>query len=186
MAKTYFVTASAYMHQNLFQRHESAQLLLNTISRYRDAGEFLLHEFVVMPNHIHLLLSVDDDHAIGRAMQMVKGGFSHALREAGLKSIAVWQPSYYEHRVRDIEEYDRMRAYIHDNPVRRGLAPTGSEYPYSSAATALHLDEVPERLKPENKSVAFDAGLKARTTRSAGEEMADIRHAATKIGLTHV
>jgi putative transposase len=181
MAKTYFVTASAYMHQNLFQRHESAQLLLNTISRYRDAGEFLLHEFVVMPNHIHLLLSVDDDHAIGRAMQMVKGGFSHALREAGLKSIAVWQPNYYEHRVRDIDEYGRMRSYIHDNPVRRGLAETALAYPYSSAATSVSLDEVPDRLKPRNNSGNLDAGLKARTTRSVRQETA-----APKIGITHV
>jgi len=149
VTKTYFVTASAYMHQNLFQRHESANLLLDTIFRYRDAGEFLLQEFVVMPNHIHLLLSVDDDHAIGRAMQMVKGGFSHALREAGLKSTAVWQPSYYEHRVRDMNEYGRMRAYIHDNPVRRGLAQMANEYPYSSAATGFRLGKVPGRLKPE-------------------------------------
>jgi len=151
VTKTYFVTASAYMHQNLFQRHESANLLLDTVVGYRDAGEFLLHEYVVMPDHTHLLLSVDDDHAIGRAMQMVKGGFSHALREAGLKSTAAWQPSYYEHRVRDSNEYRRMRAYIHNNPVRRGLAQMANEYPYSSAATAFHLDEVPERLKPEIK-----------------------------------
>ena len=149
MTKTYFVTASAYMHQNLFQRHESANLLLDTIFRYRDAGEFLLQEFVVMPNHIHLLLSVDDDHSIGRAMQMVKGGFSHALGEAGQKPTAVWQPSYYEHRVRDMNEYGRMRDYIHDNPVRRGLAQMANEYPYSSATTGFRLDKVPERLKPE-------------------------------------
>ena len=155
MTKTYFVTASAYMHQNLFQRHETANLLLDTIVRYRDAGEFLLHEFVVMPNHIHLLLSVDDDHAIGRAMQMVKGGFSHALREAGLKSTAVWQPSYYEHRIRDLNEYGRMRAYIHDNPARRGLVQTASEYQYSSARTVLRLDEVPKRLKPEYERAAL-------------------------------
>ncbi len=115
------MTASAYMHQNLFQRTEAADLLLTTLFRYRDAGEFLLHEFVIMPNHIHLLLSVDDDHAIGRALQLIKGGFSHALGQAGLKLKAVWQPSYYEHRVRDVEEYDRMRAYIHNNPVRRAL-----------------------------------------------------------------
>lgn len=64
MTKTYFVTASAYMKQNLFQREVSADLLVKTIFKYRDAGEFSIHEFVVMPNHIHLLLSVDDDHAI--------------------------------------------------------------------------------------------------------------------------
>ena len=139
------------MHQNLFQRNETAELLLNTIFRYRDAGEFLVHEFVVMPNHIHLLLSVDDDHAMGRAMQLIKGGFSHALRATGLEHTAVWQPSYYEHRVRDAEEYGRMRAYIHSNPVRRGLALTASAYPCSSAKTKFRLDEVPERLKPEYK-----------------------------------
>jgi putative transposase len=118
MTKTYFVTASAYMHQNLFQRTESADLLLATIVRNRDKGEFLLHEFVIMPNHMHLLLSVDEDHVVGRSIQMIKGGFSHAVGQAGLKLKAVWQPSYYEHRVRDAAEYDRMRNYIHQNPVR--------------------------------------------------------------------
>jgi putative transposase len=149
MTKTYFITASAYMHQNLFQRAEAADLLLTTLFRHRDAGEFLVHEFVVMPNHIHLLLSVDDEHAIGRAMQLIKGGFSHALGQAGLKLKAVWQPSYYEHRVRDEMEYGRMRNYIHENPVRRALVGMAGEYPYSSARTAWPLDEVPERLKPE-------------------------------------
>jgi putative transposase len=147
MTKTYFITASAYMHQNLFQRTETADLLVTTLFGYRDRGEFLLHEFVVMPNHIHLLISVDDDHAVGRAMQMVKGGFSHAVGKAGLKLKAIWQPSYYEHRVRDEEEYARMQNYIHQNPVRRGLAERVIDYPYSSASTSWRLDEVP-RLKP--------------------------------------
>ncbi|HZM10301.1 MAG TPA: transposase [Candidatus Limnocylindrales bacterium] len=155
MTKTYFITASAYMHQNLFQRTETADLLLTTLFRYRDTGEFLVHEFVVMPNHMHLLLSVDDDHAIGRGVQLIKGGFSHAMGKAGLKLKAVWQPSYYEHRVRDAEEYGRMRAYIHDNPVRRALVRTAEEYPYSSARTTWHIDEVPERLKPENQETVL-------------------------------
>jgi putative transposase len=148
VTKTYFVTASAYMHQNLFQRTETADLLLTTLFRYRDAGEFLLHEFVVMPNHIHLMLSVDDGHAIGRAVQIVRGGFSYAMGQAGLKLKAVWQPSYYEHRVRDAAEYARMRNYIHQNPVRRRLVEAAADYTYSSANTSRHLDEVPERLKP--------------------------------------
>ena len=119
MTKTYFVTASAYMHQNLFQRTETADLLLATIVRNRDKGEFFLHEYVIMPNHMHLLLTVDDGHAIGRALQLIKGGFSHAIGPLKLKT--VWQPSYYEHRVRDDGEYERMRRYIHENPVRRHL-----------------------------------------------------------------
>src|SRR5690348_7086489 len=121
MTKTYFITADAYMHQHLFQRTETADLLLNTIFRYRDANEFSVHEFVVMPNHLHLLISTEDGHSVGRAMQLVKGGFSHAIGQAGPKLKAVWQPSYYEHRVRDDEDYSRIRTYIRENPVRRGL-----------------------------------------------------------------
>ena len=153
MTKTYFITASAYMHQNLFQKTETADLLVTTLFGYRDRGEFLLHEFVVMPNHIHLLLSTDEAH-IGRAIQTVKGGFSHALGKSGLKFKAVWQPSYYEHRVRDEDEYERMRNYIHQNPVRRGLSDRAIDYPYSSARTSWHLDEVPERLKPDFQELA--------------------------------
>lgn len=153
MTKTYFVTASAYVHQNLFQRSESADLLLATIIRNRDKGEFFLHEFVIMPNHMHLLLTVDDDHAIGRAVQLIKGGFSHAVGPFKVK--AVWQPSYYEHRVRDEVEYDRIRRYIHENPVRRHLVAAAEDYPYSSARTLVHLDEVPGRLKPHELHVAL-------------------------------
>jgi putative transposase len=155
MTKTYFITASAYMHQNLFQRTETADLLLATLFRYRDTGEFSLHEFVVMPNHIHLMLSVDDDHAIARAVQMVKGGFSHGMGQAGLKLKAVWQPSYYEHRVRDAAEYARMRNYIDQNPGRRRLVEAAADYPYSSANTSRRPDEVPERLKPACQEAEF-------------------------------
>jgi putative transposase len=149
MIKTYFVTASAYMHQNLFQRAETAELLLATIVRNRDKGEFFLHEFVIMPNHMHLLVTVDDSHSIGRALQLIKGGFSHAIGHAGLKLKAVWQPSYYEHRVRDEVEYERMQRYIHENPLRRHLVDRAEDYPYSSANPTVRLDEVPERLKPQ-------------------------------------
>ena len=111
MTKTYFITASAYMHENLFQRTETADL--------------------------------------------VKGGFSHALGAAGHKLKAVWQPSYYEHRVRDAAECARIRNYIHQNPVRRRLVAVATEYPYSSANTSLRLDEVPERLKPTSREPEF-------------------------------
>ena len=159
MAKTYFVTASAYMKQNLFQRADVAELLIATMFRHRDSGEFAVYEYVVMPNHIHALLSLEDDQTLGRAMQLIKGGFSHALRESGLAMKAVWQPKYYDHRVRDTGEYQRIRNYIRNNPIRRGLAMSIEQYPFSSANAAMRLDEVPERLKPE-LSVARQRGPK--------------------------
>ena len=149
MTKTYFVTASAYMKQNLFQRAEVAELFVSTMFRYRDSGRFQLHEYVVMPNHVHVVFSVEDGQSLGQVIQLLKGGFSHALGVAGFNMKAVWQPGYYDHRVRNSDEYAKVRSYIRHNPVKRGLAEKPEQYPYSSANSAVHLDEVPERLKPE-------------------------------------
>ncbi len=81
-----------------------------------------------------------------RAVQFIKGGFSfRAKKELGFLG-EIWQTSFYDHRVRDGEEYSRFRHYIHMNPVRRGLVPIPEEFPYSSAI--LNLDEVPQWLKP--------------------------------------
>lgn len=99
--------------------------MLATIVRNRHKGEFILHEYVIMPNHMHLLVTVDDDHSIGRAMQLIKGGFSHAIGKAGLKFKAVWQPSYYEHRVRDEIEYERMRRCRLDAGLKARTARSG-------------------------------------------------------------
>ena len=151
MTKTYFVTASAYMKQNLFQKPEVAQLFISTMFRYRDLGRLSVHEYVVMPNHVHVLFSIEDGNSLGQAVQLLKGGFSHALGVDGLGMKAVWQPGYYDHRVRDTGEYLRIRNYVRCNPVRRGLAEAPEEYCFSSASPAARLDEVPDGLKPRTR-----------------------------------
>jgi putative transposase len=57
-----------------------AELFCETLFRYRNAQKFRVHSFVVMPNHFHLILTVAEGLALERAMQLIKGGFSH---EAG-------------------------------------------------------------------------------------------------------
>ena len=144
---TYIVTACAHMRQNLFQRREVAELMIATIFRYRDSGEFQVHEYVIMPDHIHLLLSLDDERLLSRAMQLIKGGFSHAVREKGISLRRIWQQSYYDRRVRDFNEFAELAKYVRENPVRRGLVDDAAKYPYSSAACREGLDEF-QGLKP--------------------------------------
>jgi|HubBroStandDraft_4_1064222.scaffolds.fasta_scaffold144990_2 putative transposase len=153
MAKAYFVTASAYMKQNLFQRSEIAQLFISTMFQYRDSGRFAVHEYVVMPNHVHVVFSIDDGQSLGQGVQLLKGGFSHALGASGFRMKAVWQPSYYDRRIRDAGEYLRIRNYIRSNPVRRGLAAEPEGFAFSSANPAADLDEVPEGLKRGTRKV---------------------------------
>jgi len=123
-----------------------ARLFLGVLFGYRSQEKYLLHEFVLMPDHFHLLIT--PLLTLERALQLIKGGFSfRANRELGFQG-EIWEKSFYDRRVRDWEEYSAYRQYIHRNPVKRGLALVPEEYPYSSARTGLALDAVPQRLKP--------------------------------------
>jgi putative transposase len=154
---TYFITACAHMQQNLFQRDQVARLMAATLLKYRDAGEFELHEYVVMPNHIHLLLSVKPEQQLSRVIQLIKGGFSHSLRENGMVMRTVWERRYYDRRVRDANELAGFAHYIRENPVRKGLVERAEDYPYSSIGLA--------GLKPlTNNKGNGDANLKVRST----------------------
>jgi putative transposase len=85
-------------------------------------------------------------------MQLIKGGFSfRAKKELGFVH-ELWQPSYYDRRVRDTEEYFAFREYIRRNAVKRGLAADSDKYPYSSAWPNLQLDGAPQRLNPVSVS----------------------------------
>ena len=150
----YFVTACTWGHRSLFQTERMATLFVNTIFHYRAEGKFLLHEFVLMPDHFHLLLSPGSSVTLERAMQFVKGGLSYWVRkELGL-NIEVWERGYVDHRIRDVADYLNHAAYIRQNPVCAHLVAVAAEYPYSSANLGFELDSRPQGLKPETARTA--------------------------------
>jgi putative transposase len=144
--RVFFVTTVTIQRLPIFRRESTAKLMIDTLAHYRDAGKFLLHEFVIMPDHIHVLLTPAQEISLERAMQFIKGGFSFRMKQRG----SVWQPSFTNHRIRDWEDYERHRGYIRMNPVRARLAPRPDAYPYSSAAGVLKMDPVPHGLKPSS------------------------------------
>jgi putative transposase len=141
--RVFFVTTVTLQRFPIFRREATAELLIHTLSHYRDAGKFLLHEFVIMPDHVHVLLTPAQEISLERAMQFIKGGFSFRMKERGFIS----QPSFTNHRIRDWEDYERHRDYVLMNPVRARLAPCPDVYPYSSAAGVVRMDPVPQGLK---------------------------------------
>ena len=123
-------------------------MLIDTIFSYRERGIVQLYDFVIMPDHIHLLLAPKSDVALERAMQFIKGGFSHRFMKEPGSRMEIWQRSFTNHRVRDGADFEKHRSYIHVNPVRAGLAEYPKDYPYSSAHPGFVVDEAPQRLKP--------------------------------------
>jgi REP element-mobilizing transposase RayT len=75
----YFITASSFQKQNLFQSDRMARLFVEVLLYYRMQEKYLLHEFVAMPNHFHLLTTPQE--SLERSLQLIKGGFSYRARK---------------------------------------------------------------------------------------------------------
>ncbi len=145
---TYFITAGTFCKKNFLQSERMANLFCQTMYRYRAERKFLLHAFVVMPNHIHLLLTVPEGLTLERVVQFIKGGFSHQAGKLIGSGGPMWQKSFVDRRVRDLTEFERFKSYIEQNPVRAGLAEAAGAYPYCSLNQSFEIDELPQRLKP--------------------------------------
>jgi putative transposase len=109
---TFFITSSTYNRRRIFQVTRNADLLLETLQHYRAEEHYLLHAFVVMPDHIHLLIT-PQAIALERTMQLIKGGFSHRLAS----KLPVWQRGFTDHRIRDAEDFTTRRTYIHSTKI---------------------------------------------------------------------
>ena len=145
---TYFITTSTAEKKNLLQSDRVARLLTEVLYHYRSEQKFLLHEFVIMPNHLHLLITPIAPTTLEKAIQHIKGGFSfRAKKELGIQG-EMWQTSFHDRRVRDLAEYIKFQSYIWNNPVSAGLSSQPQEFPFSSASGKFELDDVPQRLKP--------------------------------------
>jgi putative transposase len=128
--RTFFVTTKTSMGRRLLQAERNAMLFIDVLRAYMAAGKFKVHDFVVMPDHVHLVLTVGNEMSIERAMQFIKGGFSFRLKKEFGYLGEVWQRGYSEVRVDDDANFARHREYIANNPVKAGLAASPGEFPY--------------------------------------------------------
>jgi putative transposase len=88
--RTFFVTSSIAEKRNLLQSHRSAKLFIEVLHHYRDEHKYLLHDFVVMTDHFHVVITVEGEMTVERAVQFIKGGFAfRAGKELGFRA-PVW------------------------------------------------------------------------------------------------
>jgi putative transposase len=142
---SYFVTTKCAQGRTLFQVTELASIMLETIFAYRDSGAYLLHEFVIMPDHLHLLLTPNRQTSLEKAIQLIKGGSSHRIRALRGSKIEIWQKGFYDWTIRDAEDWRIKAEYIRQNPVRALLAAKAADWERSSANEKFVLDTMPER-----------------------------------------
>ncbi len=129
-SRTFFATTSASMGMRLLQSERNANLLIDVLRSLAAERKFELHDFVIMPDHVHLLLTIHDEMTIEKAMQFVKGRFSYRLKQEFGYLGEVWHRGFTEEQVMTQESFNAHRAYIAQNPVKAGLAASVDEFPF--------------------------------------------------------
>jgi REP element-mobilizing transposase RayT len=116
-----------------------AQLVVASIRKGEQLDHYELYSFVVMANHVHVLIHPHVDPS--RLLKSLKGA---TAREAnillGRTGEPFWQKESYDHWVRDHAEFERIKVYIENNPVKAGLVKAPEQYPWSSASVEKSLD----------------------------------------------
>jgi putative transposase len=148
MPRTFFVTSKTAGGRAIFQTERMATLLIDVLRTNAAAGRFTIHDFVVMPNHFHILMTTPGEVSIEKAVQLIKGGFSfRAKKELGFAG-EIWQVGFSEVGVRDRSSFLEHRRYIEENPVKAGLADAAERYAYGSAF--LKAARAEQGLKPKS------------------------------------
>ncbi len=144
---TYFFTV------NLLQRHGNdllvrhVDVLREVVRSVRLRHPFVMHGWVVLPDHIHCVIELPDGDAdFATRWRLIKMGFSKTLpRTERISTVraargerGIWQRRYWEHLIRDERDFRAHMDYVHINPVKHGLIARVCDWPYS---TFHHLAE---------------------------------------------
>jgi len=128
----YFVTVVTHQRIPWFQVFDFAVIMCRYISQPFGVGDAANLCWVVMPDHVHLLLQLGEA-PLDRIVQRMKSASARNLnREIGRRG-RFWQPAYYDHALRKEEDLRGVARYIVANPLRKGLAKRAGDYPFWNA-----------------------------------------------------
>lgn len=130
--QAHFITFSCYRRQKMFTCAAACELFVATLEKMRLRFALSVYGFVVMPEHVHLLVSEPGLSTLASAMHFLKLSFSKAVRPLLVCEGPFWQKRYYDLNVRNYRQFTEKLRYIHRNPVRRELCARPDEWPWSS------------------------------------------------------
>ena len=131
----HFITFSCHNREPYLQSPTSKNVFLNSLESTRLLYDFQVAGYVVMPEHVHLLVTEPPTKSLATALAILKRTVSKQHPQKPF-----WLTRYYDFNVSSNDKLIEKLRYIHRNPVHRGLAAKPEDYPWSSFATYAHLD----------------------------------------------
>ena len=128
----YLISATAHRRRRLFADYQRACVVAREIARMAKTGSWEPIAWVIMPDHVHLLVRLCDT-PLPEAMRLFKGRTGRAVGVIGDVGGPVWQHAYHDHAVRRDEDLLSIARYVCANPVRAGLVRSVRDYPFWDA-----------------------------------------------------
>jgi REP element-mobilizing transposase RayT len=125
----YFVTACTFTRRHILANAAVHRAFLAFTQAGEEHGAYV-GAYVVMPNHIHLFVALEERATLSGWIKSLKNSLSKSLRSIG-HSPPHWQKGFFDHVLRSAESYSQKWEYVRDNPVRAGLVQTWDVWPYS-------------------------------------------------------
>lgn len=136
----YFVTTATHGRTPIFKREELAEAVVNALYHLRDLGGVRLHGFVVMPDHVHTIISLVGGKTLPQVMHSLKSYTANQINKMRGMRGKVWQEGYYDYALRNVKDAERKLRYTLGNPLRKQLAEEVDLYPWSSASERYEVD----------------------------------------------
>jgi putative transposase len=138
---TYFFTVNCLQRKDNNCLVRNIDLLREVIAKVKQSHPFIIHGWVVLPEHMHCVMELPEGDAdFAKRWMLIKMLFSRGIpknenrtnlrikrRERG-----IWQRRYWEHLIKDERDYQAHMDYVHINPVKHGLVKQVKDWPYST------------------------------------------------------
>ncbi len=126
----HFLTFSCYHRRARFTGADACDTFVSALERVRERCSLCIYGYVVMPDHVHLLVGEPERDTLAQAMQSLKQGVARRLALRAADSF--WQARYYDFNVWSEKKFVEKLRYIHRNPVKRGLVARPGDWRWSS------------------------------------------------------
>jgi putative transposase len=139
-AGVYFVTTDTWQRHQLVQKAELARIVLDQIFECGKRGFYKLHAFVLMPEHLHMLITPAEEASLEKALTMIQGGSSFRIGKELNYQFPIWFSGYYDRWLGNTADYRIRKRYIELNPLKAQLAEKPSDYSAGAASGKYEMD----------------------------------------------
>ncbi|MGA9397226.1 MAG: transposase [Anaerolineaceae bacterium] len=129
-----FITAVTYKRHRLFDHPRTIEILLNTINAVKTLHPFAVLAYVIMPDHFHLLFKTPEESPnYSPIIHSIKRNFIRNYRKTNIKDKSpIWQARFWDHVIRDDDDFKKHLDYIHWNPVKHVFVNDPIEWQWST------------------------------------------------------